>query len=368
MRSLSILSISLLAITLMWSCKPDPTCPSGLTLTEDEDGNFVCQEVSDDDLVWDHVDAAYEPGALLSVWIGGPDDIWFVGGEADQALVLHFDGESWISEDPGVDVFLRWVHGFSDGTVFAVGDNGAIVRFDGSSWEVMDSGAPGTTFWGVWGSSPDDVYAVGAPWLQAPEDIDKEGDVAVHFDGTSWTRIAIDYLETERETSTESLYKVWGTGPDHVFIVGSEGLTLRFDGVEWFAEPIPDGLGGPIWTVDGFEADNMYAVGGFSVTFLIRWDGEKWNEVPLGNTPPLLMQGVWVDSNNDVFVSGMDGYTARRNTSGQWDEFESTTEYVYHAIRGDGQGGFYACGGDISALKEDYTGIISVSGTSLPKL
>ena len=317
------------------------------------------------DIDWKPVVEGTDAGALLSVWVGGPDNLWFVGGEKGVSLIWQFDGSQWIEHDCGEDIFLRWVHGFSDGSVVVVGDGGTIVSYDGTAWTSHESGAPGTTFWGVWGDASDNIYAVGAPWIQAPDEIEPEGDVIVHYDGSAWSRVEIDALDTEeREATGQALYKVWGTTSDNVFIVGSDGFTLHFDGTKWTSYAIPEDIAGPVWTVHGNGPEHIYAVGGFSVTFLIRWNGDGWSEIELGEDPPLLMQGVWVAPDHTVYVSGRQGYSARLR-DGNWIEPTPITELVYHAIAGDKQGNLYSCGGDIDALKDDHVGVISSTRTDL---
>ena len=56
--------------------------------------------------------------------------------------------------------YLSFVTNCSDLFSFAVGAVGWIIHFDGTRWTDMTS--PTTnTFWGVWGTAADNVYAVG---------------------------------------------------------------------------------------------------------------------------------------------------------------------------------------------------------------
>jgi hypothetical protein len=61
--------------------------------------------------------------------------------------------------------------------------------------------------YGVWGSGPGDVYAVG-----------DEGTV-LHYNGQSWARI--------RPDTTESLTAVWGPSAGLTFFVGESGGIYR---------------------------------------------------------------------------------------------------------------------------------------------
>ncbi len=69
----------------------------------------------------------------------------------------------------------------------------------------------------IWGSGPDDVWAVG--WF----------GTIMHWDGTTWTRF---------ESGTQwPLFGIWGSGPNDVWAVGRYGTVLHWDGASWSAVP-----------------------------------------------------------------------------------------------------------------------------------
>ena len=68
-------------------------------------------------------------------------------------------GWEWQNPLPqGNTIYDIW--GSSDNDIFAVGYNGFILHYDGLTWSAMESG---TTTWlyGVWGNSRNNVFAVG---------------------------------------------------------------------------------------------------------------------------------------------------------------------------------------------------------------
>ena len=70
------------------------------------------------------------------------------------------------------------------------------------------------TLTAVWGSSADDVYAVG-----------DDGVILHSADrGTTWQRLALE------DSSDRDLKAVFGTGPDHVYIVGGDGRIFHGPG------------------------------------------------------------------------------------------------------------------------------------------
>ena len=72
---------------------------------------------------------------------------------------------------------------------------------------------PEQTFFGVWGSSASDVFAVGG------------GGVILHYNGSTWTQMS--------SNTGEPLFGVWGSSASDVFTAGSGGIILRYNGSTW---------------------------------------------------------------------------------------------------------------------------------------
>ncbi|HET6481200.1 MAG TPA: hypothetical protein VFG35_14345, partial [Actinoplanes sp.] len=233
--------LALLALSLS-ACPKDPDPPAVDAMME-----------APVPLEWNTVADSYAPGALFSGWADGPDDLWLVGGERGKSVVLHFDGTSWESMDPGLNEQLWWVHGFPGGPVYVCGENGAVARWDGTAWEKLDSGAPGTVFYGVWGATPEDVWLVGGPTPTPATGVEREGDVVLHYDGSAFERQQIQVLLDKPASAQKNLFKVWGADADTVFIVGSSGLALHYDGTTWEKHETP-AVGQALFTVYGRSA------------------------------------------------------------------------------------------------------------------
>ena len=109
------------------------------------------------------------PFGLLSVQIPRDDDVWIVGSSPEPAdgtgpAILHYDGADWDRIDTsawaGTEIWWSWV---TDEEAIFVGNEGLILemsRSDGSLTRV-DGPTSDITFFGVWGASTDDVWAVG---------------------------------------------------------------------------------------------------------------------------------------------------------------------------------------------------------------
>jgi hypothetical protein len=132
----------------------------------------------------------------------------------------------------------------------------------------------------VWGSAPDDIYAVGFA-----------GNI-LHYDGSSWQKM--------ESGTTENLEGVWGfvlkddqgkVTRREVFAVGQNGIILRYDGTAWQpqrvindpdpAHPDPQPVSGNFHDVWGIPAPGpqptqhpvVIAVGGEGL--IVRWDGVR---------------------------------------------------------------------------------------------
>lgn len=316
-------------------------------------------------LEWNTVVEPYAPGALFSGWASGPDDVWLVGGERGRSVVLHYDGTSWESLDPGLNEQLWWVHGFAGGPIYVVGDHGAVGRWNGTDWEQLDSGAPGTVFYGVWGATPDEIWIVGGPTPTPASGVTAEGDVVLRYDGAAFERVQVEALMNKPASAQKDLFKVWGTSADQAFIVGSSGLALHYDGATWEKVETPN-PGEPLFTVSGRSATDAYAVGGLGAAVLIHWDGTAWSEIELPPGAPQAIQGVWTAPGQPVYLGGWYGYTAALTEEGAWTVENTDTDFAYHGVLGDGSGAVWAVGGDIYSQLADYQGIILSTRDDVP--
>jgi hypothetical protein len=322
---------------------------------------------------WTLVAEDYEPGAFFSGW-AGHTDVWFAGGEFGVPLVMQYDGANWITHDPGTGQQAWWAHGFDDGPLFVVGDAGSIARYQGGSWETMETHMPGVTLYGVWGASPDDVWAVGGPYalsesgppLQGPvEEEERRTDVLLHFDGSSWEMVTLPELP-ERSTAAQSLFKVWGTAADDVFAVGGGRLILHYDGVSWTVQDAGDGSQ-QLFTVAGRGPDDVWAVGGGATPVLLHYNGTSWAERALPPFTPQVIQGLWTAPGHPVHISGYGGFLAHLS-DGIWTVDDPFTTQPLHGLVGDAFGGLWAAGGTIMAMSKSYRGTLAVRGRNVSAL
>jgi hypothetical protein len=137
-------------------------------------------------------------------------------------MILHYNGDTWVQMESPTPYDLYGVWGSSPRDVFAVGQAGVILHYNGSVWSVMCfwecdlhgvwgsayndlwsqmTSNTGFTLNGVWGSSHSRVFAVGGTHTQP-----LEGFVDV-YDGTTWNVVWPTFGEFEYPPV---LYGVWG--------------------------------------------------------------------------------------------------------------------------------------------------------------
>lgn len=144
------------------------------------------------------------------------DDLWAVGrggvtlhvtgAQSDAPTLTAVDSQTWMSLK-GV-----WATGRE---MFAVGGTGTIRHYSGTgdTLDIVSDVPVLEALNAVWGTSPNDVWAVG------------ENSCVIHWDGTHWSRIAVGGLGGRRP----DFYTVWTGTPGKVWI-GGDGVLLTLGG------------------------------------------------------------------------------------------------------------------------------------------
>ena len=183
--------------------------------------------------------------------------------------------------------------GSSPSDVFAVGANETILHSTngGASWNVQTFSQPGN-FFGVWGTGTGDVFVVGSNGL------------ILHslFDGNP---VLGPWMQMSSGT-TEALRGIWGSSPADIFAVGDNGTILHSntDGFTWTQQTsgTPQSLYG-VW--GSGPNDDTFAVGLNGAILHSNNDGASWQAQSSPTTQGLL--GVWGSGPTDVTVVGENG-------------------------------------------------------------
>jgi hypothetical protein len=295
--------------------------------------------------------------AAMAVTGTSARDVWVVGADKGRGpLVLHYDGAAWARVPTHTRGDLWWAQAFPDGTVWIGGASATLLRYRAGRFERFEApGSARATVFGLWGSSPDDVYAVGSA-------AGRNGFVW-HFNGAAWRDTA---LPTSLPDVTEThdgpgFFKVWGRGPDDVWVVGDLGVAMR--GRAGAFTQLDTGTNRRLFTVHG-DARSTLLVGGGASGVLQESTGAVFAARAPDDAP--LIQGVCVGASGGWAV-GQGCRVLRRGAAG-WSEVTTgltPAAQSLHAVWVDPTGGVWAVGGDV--LSADLTGGVVVHyGTTVP--
>ena len=282
---------------------------------------------------WSIVDAGL-PAALISIWGSSTDNIWAVGADPRDGtgpLVFHFDGEGWSRIETGRTGDLWWVFGFEGGPVFMGGKNGMILRWEGNRLTLMETPGRGTVF-GIWGVSPDDLWAVGGNVI--------DGAFVWRYDGERW-REAENFPADLADQ--HSMFKVWGRSADDVWVVGTGGVVLHFLGDLVLRESTDTTH--TLFTVHGNSSMSVAVGGAREEGKLLQEDGGGWTDVTPRGTPHII--GVHM-TEGEGYAVGIRGTVARWDGD-TWRTVQTGIELseAFHTVWTDPEGGVWAVGGRV---------------------
>jgi photosystem II stability/assembly factor-like uncharacterized protein len=279
------------------------------------------------------------PGALLSVYAPSADNVWAVGsdpGDGQGPMVMRYDGKELRRLTVEATSDIWWVAPGSGDTLWMSGSNGLILRCNQTDETCKNKSVGGTrTFFGVFAFADDDVWAVGG-------DITGVGNLhdAFHFDGATWTEVT-DWPETMNEKTT--FFKVWGRSPSDLYIIGTKGVMLHYNGSAWTHLDL--GTEENLVTVHG-NSERSVLVGGFGSGLLMTNEGDGFQSVDVGDVPQI--NGIFVDEERPAIAVGARGFVTREMANGWVEDAEAPeTFYDYHAVARDASGGVWAVGGNI---------------------
>lgn len=155
--------------------------------------------------------------SLWSLWAAGRDEVWGIAGNA----VMRWDGIAW-REQQRFEGGLFALHGHASGRVFVAERRGhrqnVLHVWDGSDWTEL--GTAEETPVQLFATSADEVW-----WLTP------SGYGLMRWDGKRFAH-ATPY-RPEWGTRIRSAKRVWGSGPDDVWVVGDDGAGTRSETVVW---------------------------------------------------------------------------------------------------------------------------------------
>jgi len=251
---------------------------------------------------WSRVEVE-EDGVLYDIW-GSNGELFAVGGEiaGDEesgwdfigGQILHSsDGVNWQIMDNDFEGFFHGVWGSSPQNVFAIGNSfydlyGKIYRFNGNTWDEMGEPFYDMELRDVWGYDENNIFVVGWDWNE------EEKGIILYYDGTGWTIMNSDICK--------DLYRVWGTSPNDVFAAGASGI-YHYNGDTW-SQSFSGGYFDDVW---GTSHTDVFAIGDDGI---LHYNGVEWQDtgyIPVHDPDPeggRYLFGIGGTSSDDVYIVG----------------------------------------------------------------
>ncbi|GGE63491.1 hypothetical protein GCM10011533_14900 [Streptosporangium jomthongense] len=135
------------------------------------------------------------------------------------------------------------------------------------------------------------------------------------------------------------LHGIWGPTTDNLFAVGWMGCILHFDGVQWqlLRGGVIDTEGGrfaaceentPLFAIDGNDQGQAWAVGDDGM--ILHYDGCRWQREQ--SPTQVNLRAVTCGPDNTVYVAGGEGTVLHRDSHGQWSKLDCPLGSGFHAL------------------------------------
>ena len=160
--------------------------------------------------------------SLKAVWGSGPKDVWMAGSGG---VVLRYDGKTLkqISVPTIKTTYteIRGVWGSGPKDVWLM-ELDKVKHYNGKAWSTLKLPGHGASMnpISVWGNSAKDVVIIGFTYPSSPPN---HSLWAYHLEGGKWTQHKMPQGLTQT-----SYAAVWGTSPQNYFAVGDGGTVARF--------------------------------------------------------------------------------------------------------------------------------------------
>lgn len=277
-------------------------------------------------------------GTLLDIQASAADDVWVAergtgpSGIGSVARAAHWNGTTWTGYDQSAAAEFSSIGVAAGGVVFAgsnvgpwalsgdtfiaspgalnisfkelwvaasdaawalTGTNAAIYAFDGTTWQAVPHTLSSASIqWrDVWGLGRTDVWVAGSSGM------------TMHWDGTSWTPYATP-------SSTAKLSGIWAFDSTHAWTISEDNLVFAWDGTKWAASTT---LSGGLGALHGCSLTELWASGGASATPDVhRFDGATWTRSNTGVAHFIGAPRLWCVAPGDVWLLSGDTLVHRR--------------------------------------------------------
>jgi hypothetical protein len=212
------------------------------------------------------------------------------GGEFDvggteivsKSVAFHFNGTSWSNMTIPAKVTLGPVLAFSAKNLWSV-NGGDAEHFNGSTWTKTKlpvvSAEPNLEMTSISGSSPSDIWAAGTAFQEGLHR--NNSPILEHFNGTSWTNVAIPGGATEG-----GIIDVLGITPTDAYFTTTLATVQHWNGTTWTVLNAATQTGAAV-TGSALAALSPTDVWLGGLTTLDNFNGTTWTSMPLPSTTQL---------------------------------------------------------------------------------
>ncbi|PZS06120.1 MAG: hypothetical protein DLM69_00430, partial [Candidatus Chloroheliales bacterium] len=276
------------------------------------------------------------PSYLYGVAMLGNNDGWAVGNYGEEnSLIERWNGTAWSVFYTGtfntIDYNgLEAVDALSSSEAYAVGFNETyptyqplIMHWDGTAWGLISTTITNTTGFdlsAVKEFASNDVWVVG----QATDQNYNPSPLALHYDGSNWTQVAVPTPGAGHYCSLSSV----AGGGGVVWAVGScdysSSYLVRWNGTSWTQISLPSiGTQSGLSSVVSTDTNNAWAFGNYEdsnynfLTLIYRWNGSSWTQQnsPSGPRNQSYLFAAVAISPTELWAVGDDAYPLRLHTT-----------------------------------------------------
>lgn len=313
----------------------DPSISAGWNANSNQawfvgEGGFITQW---NGTQWNQI-AGGPVSIVRSVWSKDAQNTWAAVGNR----VCSFNNSVWDCNGPQPGERIARLWGFDSTNIWALAYSNNVYQWNGTKWNSIDN----LSFYysdilsvkaGLWGASPNDIWAVGDTLGLTP--------YVHHWDGKAWSRVNVP----------ESVQAVHGSSVNDVWAVGSAGNLIRWNGNSW-STIIPSGST-VVWSgVWANSPKDVWVSGYFSSLskgIISHWDGTNWTPSYLGSSN-LSVRNLWGRNTNDIWATQDGGNTLHWNGS-EWKEVSTGTAQVFNQIYGTDSTNLWLVGRQGTILK-----------------
>ncbi|MCL5029946.1 MAG: hypothetical protein M1480_13115 [Bacteroidetes bacterium] len=218
---------------------------------------------------------------------------------------------------PGsAQTMMRSVWGSSPNDVFAVGHNdqghGKIWHFDGNKWtEVRPSVNGAIDLFSIYGFSQNNIWAVGERIYDDPiKNVITDSSLIIHYDGTKWSEVEIN--------RGGPLIDIKGSSPNDIWASGVDKTVYHYDGVNWTKDTVITQLFSKSFPFNSVASINgiTYLIGlsmsknYFEEDYFLSYKNNSWtviDSLEVSSQPKWGSAFLWVSPQNILYSCGDGG-------------------------------------------------------------